>query len=186
MAKFPIPVGLGDMMRDIAGGVAEAARILPEQSRSEVGAVAVKRATVRVDFEMTGSARRRDGTVGIGARTFAITAARRVESAESTARNSGQITLEIVAVADAGSRSDAPAPPPDEPGRLRDPKTVMAVVNAIRAEVVRRRDDGGLNTRTAAIHLARLDEAAEAVVRGDVEAALAIIKPIAEALGLAV
>lgn len=108
MVDFPIPIGFALMMQEIAEGIGEAGRILPERSRSEVGALAVKSASVDISFELSAEARSEaTGTkVGgrLGVRTFLFSTRTLNETYEETARNTGRITLEIVAIIEPEAR----------------------------------------------------------------------------------
>ncbi len=185
------------MMRDIAQGVGVAARILPEASRSEVGAVALKRASVEIDFEMTAAARRSDGTVGIGARTFLIGLGASSSDVESRARNSGRITLEIVAVADPGAaaapepasvidrplKPDAPEPQP-EPAPALDPAEIKAALNLLRREIDRRLTSGAIAQDVATQARGLANEAELRMGAGDLAGAAKRVRAGAQLIGL--
>jgi len=123
VAVFPVPIGLSEMMGDIAEGIAAAGRILPESSRSEVGALAVRSAKVDIAFELSALARHEGGTTGLGVRTFLFGATTASGLNEQTAHNTGRITLEIVAVIEPErSAQPGPRPPRDERPKDEEPK----------------------------------------------------------------
>jgi hypothetical protein len=109
MATIPKPIGVREMLVDIASGIGGAARTLPEASRSEVGAVAMRGAKVEVEFELSSAARTDSATnsFGLGVRTFRFGGAQ--SQTETQSRNTGRITLDIVAIME-----PAPRPEPDE------------------------------------------------------------------------
>lgn len=182
MANLPVPAGLDDLLREIADGLGEAARILPEASRSAVGAVAVKRATVEIDFEMTTSLRRSDGSMGLGVRTFLIGAGVRSSDEEARARNSGRIALEIVAIAPA---EEAPAKKgEDDPLRNIDPAQVLALVKQLRGEIEARRAAGLIDARVAAEAERLVDEAERRATAGDLPGAAERLKLAAQMIGM--
>lgn len=123
------------MMREIAEGIGEAGRTLPERSRSEVGALAVRSASVDINFELSAEARDdKTGTAtgaGLGVRSFLFSSEAQSRTSEWSARNTGRITLEIVAViepeAKDGSKTDGratddhrPVAPPKSPPEIPD------------------------------------------------------------------
>lgn len=188
MAKLPVPVGIDRMMRDFAESIGDGARLLPERSRSAVGAVAMKRATVEIDFEMTAGSSRRDGSVGIGVRGFLIGAGVRSGRDESFAAHRGRIVLEIVAIADTAETSDVgPTRPDPEPSPQPAPPDSAAVAAAIAqmekllqtAEAAR-----AIEPRAAVQAHKLLESATKALADGDVagaverlDAAAALIEP---------
>lgn len=189
MANLPIPVGLGAMMREIAEGVGTAARILPGASRSAVGAVAVKRASVEIDFEMTASVRNSDGTVGIGARTFLIGSGVSTSAVETRARNSGRIALEIVAIAEAEpapparpSRPEKPvvAPAPSPP---LDAGEVKAALEQLRAQIAQRLAAGLVDQSAATEARGLANEAELRLSAGDLAGAAERLRAAAQLIG---
>lgn len=142
MAHFPIPIGIDRMLLDIAVGIGSAARALPERSRSAVGAVALKRANVQIDFELSSAAQREEGFAGLGAKTFLFGFGSSAETREEVARNHGRIELEIVAIVE-------PTPEPDseekagggltrpDPTTTPDPATIREAIDAARADLHR-------------------------------------------------
>ncbi|WP_439545485.1 hypothetical protein [Sandarakinorhabdus sp.] len=119
MAPLPKPIGIDATLVDIAAGIGEAARLLPTLSRSEIGAVAVKTAKVRIEFEMARASARTGSDVELGLRTFGVGASQSRTASTSTSRNIGSIELEIVAIA------DADPPPPPKPVKPVKPKPVV-------------------------------------------------------------
>ena len=127
MAGLPKPIGIGVTLVDIATGIGTAAKRLPDLSRSEVGAVAVKTAKVRIDFEMASIRATANSGVSLGIRTSSILgvgAGVTRASTRSTARSVGSIELEIVAIADVPQPANPPrpAPPRPKPPRPKPPR----------------------------------------------------------------
>lgn len=134
MAQFPLPIGIDRMLLDIAEGIGAAARKLPEASRSAVGAVAMKRANVQIDFELSGSATRDDDTVGLGARTFLFGIGSTATTTEDLVRNHGRIELEIVAIAEPPPPAIAPDDDKDVAAQP-DRTAIRSAIGLLRAEV---------------------------------------------------
>jgi hypothetical protein len=162
------------MFRDIAQGIGDAARLIPEHSRSGVGALAVHRANVEVSFELSTQARDESGTVGLGARTFIFGPSIATGSNESTALNTGRITLEIVAITEPEERGKDPLPEPDPP----------LTAEAIRKEIHRM----GMLLAEAPIPdedrrsvTALLERASQHLGAGELDAARAILARLAPA-----
>ncbi len=116
MADFPIPIGVDRMLRDIAEGIGGAARILPTVSRSEVGAVAMRRATVAIDFELSSAAKRTDDSIGLGAKTFLFGFGASTETTETKVLNHGRIEMEIVAIVEPEEGERPKTATPAQPG----------------------------------------------------------------------
>ncbi len=119
MAALPKPIGIDATLVAIATGIGHAAKLLPDLSRSVVGAVAVKTARVRIEFDMARTAEKSTSGVELGVRTFAVTAGRIGETTTSRASNHGVIDLEIVAVAETTAPPDR-APPLPPGGKQRE------------------------------------------------------------------
>lgn len=117
MAQIPLPLGIGVALVDIARGIGAAARALPERSRSYVGAVAMKSARVRIDFEMATVTTERDS--GLGIRTHQLFGIGTVDNDTVTSSASkGFIEFEVVAI--------SPVDPAEQPAVGR-PLPTMAV-----------------------------------------------------------
>lgn len=118
MAALPRPIGIDRTLTDIATAIGNSARLLPTLSRSEIGAVAVKAAKVRVEFQMARAFEKSSDGVELGVKTFSISAAQVSQTSSARAMNNGVIELEIVAVALAEVTEPVPAdsgPRPDKP-----------------------------------------------------------------------
>lgn len=106
MAEIPLPMGIGDVLVDIAEGIGRAAAALPTNSRSFVGAVAMKTARMRIDFEMARVESER--SAGVGIRMKEIVGVGTAEEAVVTrSASKGFIEFEVVAIGDDG---DSAAP----------------------------------------------------------------------------
>jgi hypothetical protein len=123
MPALPKPIGIDVTLVDIATGLGKAAKLLPTESRSDIGAVALKTATVRIDFEMARASASTSGGVQLGLRTFGIGASDSRTASNAVSRNSGSIQLEIVAISDA---APAPAPKPGRQPIPRPPRSIVA------------------------------------------------------------
>ncbi|HEV2818060.1 MAG TPA: hypothetical protein VGW40_12665 [Allosphingosinicella sp.] len=125
MAKFPRPLGIEHVLEDIAIGIGAAARTLPERSRSVVGAVAMKTAKVRIDFEMATADS--VNAVGVVANRpqLGIAAGLGTGAAVSRAASRGFIEFEVVAIA------DIPEPAPPKPARRKRPRQAAPVESSI-------------------------------------------------------
>ena len=179
------------MMRDFAESIGDSARLLPERSRSAVGAVAMKRATVEIDFEMTASSSRREGAAGIGVRGFLIGAGVRGGRDESFAGHRGRIVLEIVAIAEVPEAADGggiqptrPDPKPSPPPAPPDRGAVAAAVAQLEKVLQSAEAARAIEPRVAVEARKLLDAAKKALANGDVAgaverlgAAAALIEP---------
>lgn len=189
------------MMGEIAEGIAAAGKLLPEASRSEVGALAVHRASVDIAFELSSQASTETGTIGIGARTFLFGPSVETGSNEQTAHNTGRITLEIVAITEPERRTrprpdpepepdvrpvlpsderPIPAPdepPPDDPGPvdLREPESLRLTIKRMQ-EALPDLDISDAERKQVA---ALLEMAAAALAAGNLGAARDIITQLA-------
>jgi hypothetical protein len=104
LAQLPNPVGIDETLVSIAAGLAQSAKLLPELSRSEVGAVAMKSASVAVHFEMARTALRAGSSVALGVRTFGISASNTRSADRAEAINRGSISFEVVAIVERPER----------------------------------------------------------------------------------
>ncbi|MCB1495399.1 MAG: hypothetical protein KDJ86_06415 [Bauldia sp.] len=138
MANFPTPIGIDRMLLDIAQGIGGAAKTLPEASRSAVGAVALKRATVQIDFELSSGAVREDNLAGLGVKTFLFGFGTSSETRADLATNRGRIELEIVSILDpeatAGDDTGANGKVDHLPAG-RDRAELRAAIGLLQAEV---------------------------------------------------
>ncbi len=175
MADFPIPIGLPAMFRDIAQGIGDAAQLVPQLSRSEVGALAVHRASVEINFEMSTRARLDDGTVGLGARTFLFGPSVSTGSNETTALNIGRITLEIVAITEPAPQVARPVKPPavGAPGADDglDAKAIRKAIGDMRARL----ESLNIHETEKRKIAAALEMALASLVAGDLATARSII-----------
>ncbi len=127
MAPLPRPIGIDATLTDIATGIGNSARLLAGLSRSEIGAVAVKSARVRLDFQMSRIFDKSADGVELGVKTFSISAAQLSESSSRRAASQGVIELEIVAVATADLPVPASSPPKLQPGNRQREAIVRAI-----------------------------------------------------------
>jgi hypothetical protein len=171
LANFPLPIGIDKMLRDIAHGIGDAARLVPARSRSDVGALAVHRASVEVNFELSTQARDERGTFGLGVRSFIFGPSIATGSNEATALNTGRISLEIVAITEPEKADDR------KPGKGEelDPAAIRKAIGDMRAALAGL-DIGEAEKRKVA---AALDMALASLVAGDLAAAQAIIDQLA-------
>lgn len=163
MAALPRPIGIGTTLVNIATGIGRSAKRLPSLSRSDVGAVAMKSARVRVEFEMARVAERSADGIELGVRTFGIAAALVSQTERSQATNRGVIEFEIVAITQADRPQDGASGKDDTDAVTSDTKLRERVVRVIELLKVAGATDG-------------LDEANRKVVdelRAQAEAALA-------------
>lgn len=135
MAKLPQPIGVGTMLTDIAQGLGAAARLVVEQSKSEVGAIAVKGARVDVEFEMASRATSDAAGARLGVRTFSFGFGVNREAVEERRINRGRIEIEIAAVPLVATPA---APEVDKPSDA-DPQTVDAATRMKKAIAVLRK-----------------------------------------------
>jgi hypothetical protein len=138
MSKALQFIGIDDLLTDIGRGIGSANRELAVSSRSVIGSLAVKSASVNLSFEMTSTASQRRDSVSAGGPLFgAKTLSIGTQTFDQNQTNRCTIGLEIVAVPDAASappgvpkpdRPDVPKPDapgadarriPDDPGKLR-------------------------------------------------------------------
>lgn len=179
MANFPIPIGIDRMLLDIAAGIGDAARALPERSRSAVGAVALKRANVQIDFELSSGAVQKEGLAGLGAKTFLFGFGTTSETREELARNHGRIELEIVAIVD-----PTPAPNSEEkaggslerpdPTTAPDPTAIREAIATAGADLKRLPLSDAERERLTE----NLSEALALLSRGDVDGAKAKLEHV--------
>lgn len=142
MAALPRPIGIGTTLVDIATGIGHSAKLLPSLSRSDVGAVAMKSARVRVEFEMARVAERSADGIELGVRTFGIAAALVSQTERSQATNRGVIEFEIVAITQAGRPPDGASGKGDTDAVASDAKLRERVVRVIELLKVAGATDG--------------------------------------------
>lgn len=135
MADFPIPIGIDRMLLDIAKGIGDAARALPERSRSNVGAVALKRAVVQIDFELSSAATRQEDIAGLGAKTFLFGFGASSETTAELARNHGRIELEVVAITEPEPVSDDRTTTDDWPDVPLDRHAIRTAISLLQAQI---------------------------------------------------
>ncbi len=180
MAPLPKPLAISTVLTDIATGIGNAASLLPDKSRSAVGAMAVRSAKVHVEFEMAQAVSTGSSFVGVGMKSasFGITTTR--EAVEERQINRGVIDLEIVAIEDSSLRA-APQEAPDGGRRaaigtmidlLKSPPA-RALLSAARAKQL----DAILAEAERLVAEGKLDEAAAVLARGQ-----ALIQPAPAAL----
>ena len=135
MSKALQFIGIDDLLTDIGRGIGSANRELAVSSRSVIGSLAVKSASVNLSFEMTSTASQRRDSVSAGGPLFgAKTLSIGTQTFDQNQTNRCTIGLEIVAVPDAAptppgvpkpDRPDVPKPDadagriPDDPAKLR-------------------------------------------------------------------
>jgi hypothetical protein len=178
LAPLPRPIGIDRTLTDIATGLGHSARLLPALSQSDIGAVAVKAAKVRLEFQMARSADKSSSDVTLGVKTFSVSAAQVSQSASARASSSGVIELEIVAVA-LGDRAEPVLPKPPADDRQRE-----AIVRAI-ALLRMPEASGRLGTADRKIFEALLKEAEAALAEGELAAAAAALGEIERLLAKA-
>ncbi|MGF1627534.1 MAG: hypothetical protein ACFCVH_21860 [Alphaproteobacteria bacterium] len=176
------------MLLDIAEGIGGAAKILPEASRSAVGAVALKRASVEIDFELSTAAVRKDGSAGLGAKTFLFGFGTSSTTTEALARNHGRIELEIVAFVEpepqpadtkaSGGKLEPPRPGGESPSPVLDMEQIRIAMAAMRAEIARLSQSEAERAKLEQ----ELDRAADLIAAGDLDGAGAILKQIQQQL----
>lgn len=139
MAHLPIPIGVGDMLLDIAEGLAGAARSLPAQSRSAVGAVAMSKARVTVDFELSCRAQRTEKEVGagplLGVKTFQFGFTNKESESLHTGSNRGHIEFEVVAVLDPAPAEEPARLPPRNPPVVHEPAPARKLADGLRQQI---------------------------------------------------
>ncbi|MFZ4689789.1 MAG: hypothetical protein ACOYLS_11175 [Polymorphobacter sp.] len=174
MAPLPRPIGIDATLVDIATGLGKAARLLPSLSRSDLGAVALKTAKVRIDFDMARAAAKTSNDVELGIRTFAIGGNLTRSATAENSRSTGSIELEIVAVAEI-ERSAAPVPAATPTPPVRDPRR-EAIANAIKLlrsrqalagldAATRRRLQAAVKRVETAVDKGELDKAADELAK---------------------
>jgi hypothetical protein len=183
VAKLPEPIGVGAILTDIAGGLGVAARKVAQDSRSELGALAIKGAKVDIEFEMA-SRRNTDGaSAGLGMRSFSFGFGVNREAVDERRINRGRIELEIVAVPLAAAAGEVPSQPvvvepaatPDSGARMR------AALAALHTDLEQRK----IPARARAEIEKRLAGISKQLDRGDLTAATAgllALQPILAAL----
>ncbi|MCB1489817.1 MAG: hypothetical protein KDJ88_20455 [Bauldia sp.] len=179
MANFPTPIGIDRMLLDIAQGIGGAAKTLPETSRSAIGAVALKRATVEIDFELSSGAVREDNTTGLGIRTFLFGFGSSSATTAELARNHGRIALEVVSILEPQANVDDDANTKD--GRLPpapDRVQIRAAIGLLQAQVaglqVPANDRDSLTTM--------LKEASSFLAHDELDRAAAVIRAVEQHL----
>lgn len=181
MANFPTPIGIDRMLLDIAEGIGGAAKTLPEASRSAVGAVALKRATVQIDFELSSGAVRDDNFAGLGVKTFLFGIGASAGSSEERATNRGHIELEIVSIIDV----EAKAKPDDGTGNKVDKLPAAPDRQAIRSAIgLLRGELAGLSIAVAERDrlTAMLSEASSLLAHDELDRAAAVVQAIEQHL----
>jgi hypothetical protein len=198
MANLPIPLGISVTLTDIAKGIGDAARTIPERSRSEVGALAVKRALVQLDFELAVATSRSSQGVEagptLGVRTVRFGAGVASETRTSTGVSRGHIELEVVAIQDVAKNADddesperePPAPPKGDdnpkPGQRPDLEEPSIDVGDLRAavEIWGRRLASGLLSQKDQQAVSDAIRHVEALLaRGDVAGAAQLLAQLA-------
>jgi hypothetical protein len=186
MAPLAKTIGVEAMLTDIARGVGEAARILPERSRSPIGAVAVKGVTVNLNFELSAAAVAREAGVGplLGMKSVVFGLGYGERAVEERQLNTGAIALEIVAIPPAEPAPDVPAAPkrPLRPEPSGDELEKLAkLLENLRTALAAADLDPPLRREAERL----LASAARALAEGDASAASVALEQIAALLDAA-
>jgi hypothetical protein len=192
LAPLPRPIGIDRTLVDIATGIGRSARLLPTLSKSEVGAVAVRTAKVRIEFAMARATRTAADTIELGVRTFAIAARQSSVESSGKASNNGVIELEIVAVAATEEREAETVrtkpvkPPVVDPPPTDDPKKKQreAIVRAIELLALPEAS-AALDDSDRKIFDDFLDKAKAALGEGDLDTAAGWLQEIQQLLDAA-
>jgi hypothetical protein len=185
MPPFPRPIGIDVTLKDIATGIGEAARLLPTKSQSAIGAVALKTASVRIDFEMARASATDGSNVQLGLRTFGVGASQSRTATKDISRNNGSIQLEIVAITDV-----APPPPPkpelkpipQPPRRIVTPDRRLAALKQALAMLKTPQASAGLNAATRRKLQAAVKRLEAAIAKSDIDGAARVLATIPKIL----
>jgi len=182
MPALPRPIGIDVTLVDIATGIGKAANLLPTLSRSDIGAVALKTATVRIDFEMARASATAGSSVQLGLRTFGVGASQSRTATNNISRNNGSIQLEIVAIADAAQAPPLkpgikPIPQPPRSIVTPDPRRLAALKQAL-AMLKTPQASAGLNAAARRKLQAALKRLEAAIAKSDIDGAARVLATI--------